>query len=285
MHNVRMRSALVGLLIAVAPTHVDGQPAPDSTSWGGSRALVSRRDLTIGGGFVLATLATMPFDLRLTHWMRRPSLQQSQVLSSGATAFRGLGGPGTIVIGVATYGAGLLTQNRTVADVGLHTTGAIVASAAVGSLLKGVIGRARPYAVADSTSTDYALGRGFAKGSAFQSLPSGHTTAAFAVAAVLASESRHRWPTRARIIAPLAYGAASLVGLSRIYNNAHWASDAMLGAGIGIVSGYSVVRFQHAHPDNWIDSALLPSRHAIAISPRFPGRPGEAPGVELSLRF
>lgn len=281
-----LRSVSVGLFVAFAPLHAGAQPTPDSTSWGGaSRALVTHRDLALAGVFSAATLVAMPFDVRVTRWLRRPSLQKSPGLSNTATAFRHLGGSGTILIGVATYGTGLAMKNRTLADVGLHTTGALVASSAVGSVMKRVLGRARPYAVADSTSTSYALGRGFTKGSAFQSMPSGHTTAAFAVASVLASESRHRWPRRARIIAPLAYGAASLVALSRIYSNSHWASDVTLGAGIGIVSGYSVVRFQHTHPDNWVDTSLLPSRHALEITPWFSGRSAEAYGVGVTLRF
>ena len=43
------------------------------------------------------------------------------------------------------------------------------------------------------------------------------------------------------------YGGATLVGLSRMYNNAHWASDVTLGAAIGTFSGIKVVRFNHSH--------------------------------------
>ena len=53
------------------------------------------------------------------------------------------------------------------------------------------------------------------------------------------------------------YGGATLVGLSRMYNNAHWASDVALGAAIGTFSGIKVVRYSHAHPNNFIDRALL----------------------------
>jgi hypothetical protein len=42
-----------------------------------------------------------------------------------------------------------------------------------------------------------------------------------------------------------------------MYNNAHWASDVALGAAIGTFSGIKVVRYSHAHPNNFIDRALL----------------------------
>jgi membrane-associated phospholipid phosphatase len=53
------------------------------------------------------------------------------------------------------------------------------------------------------------------------------------------------------------YGSATLIGLSRMYNDQHWASDVMLAAGIGTLSGITVVRFNHAHPRNVINRWFL----------------------------
>jgi membrane-associated phospholipid phosphatase len=53
------------------------------------------------------------------------------------------------------------------------------------------------------------------------------------------------------------YGGATLVGLSRMYNNLHWASDVLGGAAIGTLLGLKVVKYHHSHPDNAIDRALL----------------------------
>jgi hypothetical protein len=53
------------------------------------------------------------------------------------------------------------------------------------------------------------------------------------------------------------YGGATLIGLSRMYDNHHWASDVVLGAAIGTFAGRKIVRFHHSHPGNDIDRILL----------------------------
>jgi membrane-associated phospholipid phosphatase len=60
------------------------------------------------------------------------------------------------------------------------------------------------------------------------SFSSGHTAAAFSVATVFADEYKDNL-----FIPPLAYGLATLTGLSRIYSNEHWASDVFFGAALG----------------------------------------------------
>ncbi len=77
---------------------------------------------------------------------------------------------------------------------------------------------------------------------AYTSFPSGHTTVAFAAATVFAMEYKDtKW-------APiLAYSAASLIGLSRIMQNAHWASDVLVGAALGYLCGRQVVNNYHRY--------------------------------------
>ncbi len=67
------------------------------------------------------------------------------------------------------------------------------------------------------------------------SLPSGHASSAFAVATVIASEYDN-------IIVPtLAYGIATITALNRVTHNAHWSSDAFIGAAIGYFTGKAIV--------------------------------------------
>lgn len=71
------------------------------------------------------------------------------------------------------------------------------------------------------------------------SFPSGHTTAAFAVATVFAHRYRqHRW------VPWVAYGAAAAVGFSRVTLQSHFPSDVFLGAALG----YSISRFVVLRP-------------------------------------
>src|SRR5262249_30402974 len=73
------------------------------------------------------------------------------------------------------------------------------------------------------------------------------------------SESQRWSPHAVWYVAPVMYGGAALVGVSRMYNIAHWASDVVLGAGIGTFPGIKVVRYSRGHSNNPIDRWLLGS--------------------------
>jgi hypothetical protein len=69
------------------------------------------------------------------------------------------------------------------------------------------------------------------------SFPSGHTTASFAVASVIATQYRDiKW------VPVAAYSVATLAGLSRVYDNRHWLSDVAGGAVVGTIVGNFVSR-------------------------------------------
>lgn len=67
--------------------------------------------------------------------------------------------------------------------------------------------------------------------SSFESMPSGHTSFAFTNAAVLYNEFKDTSP----IIAYSGYAFATTTGVFRVLNNAHYVSDVLVGAGIGIL--------------------------------------------------
>jgi hypothetical protein len=64
------------------------------------------------------------------------------------------------------------------------------------------------------------------------SFPSGHTASAFVAAEFLHQE----YGDKSVWISIGGYGMASLIGVARVYNNRHWVSDVVAGAGIGILS-------------------------------------------------
>ncbi|HYM93481.1 MAG TPA: phosphatase PAP2 family protein [Chitinophagaceae bacterium] len=66
----------------------------------------------------------------------------------------------------------------------------------------------------------------------YYSFPSGHTATAFAGAEFLRQEYKDVSPW----IGYAGYGIATITGILRMYNNKHWLSDVITGAGFGILS-------------------------------------------------
>lgn len=69
-------------------------------------------------------------------------------------------------------------------------------------------------------------------GSGYNSFPSGHTATAFAAAEFLHQEYKDVSPW----YGVAGYAVAAATGTLRMYNNKHWLSDVVAGAGIGILS-------------------------------------------------
>jgi membrane-associated phospholipid phosphatase len=218
------------------------------------RPLFTAADALLAGGILLGARLTHPLD---AHYMRRlqdSSTQANRKLQLLSRVVRTTAAPGAWIIGGTMYTAGRLAKNTKLADLGLHGTEALLVGELTATLLKGTIGRARPYV--NGNPNDYGLGRGFRSGN-YKSFPSGHSVAAFAAAAAVSSETS-RWAPGSRwIVGPVMYGGAALVGASRMYNNQHWASDVIVGAGIGTLAGLKVVRYHHSHPGNRLDRWLL----------------------------
>jgi membrane-associated phospholipid phosphatase len=79
-------------------------------------------------------------------------------------------------------------------------------------------------------------------GSSDNSMPSGHTAQAFVSATLLDMEYRETSPW----ISVGGYICATATGFLRVDNNRHWASDVLIGAGIGIAS-VKVVYLTHRY--------------------------------------
>jgi hypothetical protein len=70
----------------------------------------------------------------------------------------------------------------------------------------------------------------------FDAFPSGHTSAAFSIATVFAMQY-----SDTKAVPIIAYTVASLVGISRLTEHEHWASDVFVGGCIGYLCGRQVV--------------------------------------------
>ena len=109
-----------------------------------------------------------------------------------------------------------------------------------------MVGRARP-SITDDPG-DFAPGSGFTN-TERGAFPSGHTSSAFALAAVLHSEFARRASPFRIPVAVLAYGSASVAGLARVEDNRHWATDVLAGAALGYLIGENVVEFAYRNAD------------------------------------
>ena len=97
------------------------------------------------------------------------------------------------------------------------------------SALKEIAGRERPYATADAD----------AWGEDGDSFPSMHTAAAFAIGTVLAESGndRVRWLRRT-----IGYGLAAGTAYARMDHDAHWLSDTVAGAALGLATARFVMK-------------------------------------------
>lgn len=115
----------------------------------------------------------------------------------------------------------------------------VIAAGLVTPLIKEAGGRVRPRDQVGGLET----GNQFQPFSGNHSFPSGHTTQAFAVASVVAEHYPNPWARG------VSYGLASLVGLSRVQDDAHYASDVAAGAAIGFFIGRKVARLNQGKRD------------------------------------
>ena len=237
--TVIRRPSTTGVVLSAPGTQV-----PDSAL---KKPIITPLEAYTFGGVLAGALAFMPYDVRITAWTRQPGLQNSKGLKGAMTAAANLGDPGSFIVDVALWGGGRLFKNRNVEGDGKQAFEAAVVSGVATQLLKMAVGRARPY-VDPVNSADFKLGRGFPNHDRFESFPSGHSTAGFAFATVITTRVARRDPRLAKWLGPILYGAASLTGLARIYQNQHWAGDIVAGAAVGTISGLAVVRWNDRHP-------------------------------------
>ena len=64
--------------------------------------------------------------------------------------------------------------------------------------------------------------------SKYDAFPSGHTIAIWSVATVIAKQYNN-----IKVVPPICYGFATIVGISRVTEDTHWISDCILGAALG----------------------------------------------------
>jgi membrane-associated phospholipid phosphatase len=169
--------------------------------------------------------------------IRKPIREHgNQTLDKIANVGSSIGNP-LLHIGMAgmVYGGGVLADSQKWQETGKMLGEAVLLADAATLVLKESIGRGRPYVNGDKGNF-----KPLQFDSDYDSLPSMHTASSFAAASIMSGASESLWAKAAY------YSAATFVGLSRMVDDQHWASDVILGAAIGELCGRIVAR-HHAN--------------------------------------
>ena len=258
----RIRRTIVALVLGVGvvrPSPLASQDVKDprDTTHAQKQApFFIAKDAYLALGFIVGTGLMIPLDRHIATKLRDSSTQANHFFKNASTGVEVIASPGAYIIGGGLYAVGMLARKDRIADLGWHGTEAVLFAQGVTYVLKGVVGRQRPFLSDGRDPDNFTIGKGFRSGD-WTSFPSGHTSTAFAAASAVTNETTRWWPRSTWIVGPLMYGGATAVGLSRMYHSRHWGSDVVIGAAIGTFSGRKVVQYAHGHPGNRIDRFLL----------------------------
>jgi PAP2 superfamily len=186
-------------------------------------------------GITAGLIALDPTDTPLfqrVSYQQNPAVHGISHVLSGTTT-----GLAIAAVPISFYIAGLVHKDSYASNTALLAGEAVVNAEIVTIALKDLDRRLTPGEVGPNGNfSDTWLRTQNRSVGGFGSFPSGHTAAAFSVATVFAERYRHhRW-------APfVAYGLASVVGLSRLNAQAHFPSDVFFGAALGFSISHFVV--------------------------------------------
>jgi PAP2 superfamily protein len=190
-------------------------------------------------------------------------VKASKVISHAGSVY-GLG-----AVAGTFYLIGRKNNDYRARETGLLSAEALVNSIIAGVALKGITQRARPMDGRERSEF-------FDGGSSF---PSGHSTQAWAVAAVIAHEYKDR-----PAVQIAAYGIASAVSVARFTGHKHYLSDVLAGSALGFSIGKFVY---HAHHRETLteddDGGIVKSRWPL-ITPQY-SRQTRQYGVALTWNF
>lgn len=193
-------------------------------------------NLLLTFGFISAVGVTYAFDTDIRNQFNR---SKNSSLDIAADIGAIMGDP-YLHLGIAAlvYGGAIANDSAKWKEVGEMLGEALILADTSTLILKEVTGRGRPLVTVHKG--DF---KPFEFKNNYDAFPSMHTASSFAMASVLASTSE------SMALKISSYGAATVVGLSRIYQNKHWASDTLLAAILGELSGRIVTSY-HAGNKN-----------------------------------
>ncbi len=179
--------------------------------------------ITLGALFVTSAAVYLKDEsIRVNSFKQRSEMNND--ISDAAKLYGEIAAP--VIIGGGIYTAGLFSKNEYIRVTGRMVFESVLYSGIVTNVFKTVIGRSRPQK--EEGSQFYRL-LSFNTGNT--SMPSGHSTVAFAVSSVLANRINNTFASIGL------YTLAGITALSRVYHDEHWASDVLLGSAVGYFIG------------------------------------------------
>jgi membrane-associated phospholipid phosphatase len=258
----RTTASLAAALVA-APTILLSQ-TPESGRAGGRTPVIGWLEAGVLGVGLAGSLALMNADARIARRLQSDRYQRNDTYQDIARYASKVNEKSLFAAGIVTYGVARLAHApRTTTDIALHTTESIFIASATATVVRGILGRSRPFVTADSDAYDYRPGKGFRE-LKYRAYPSIHAAASFATAAALTAETARHSRRAAWVVGPIGYAIAATPGLSRMFADKHWASDVFMGSALGAAAGWATTRYNHHRPDNRLDRALLGAMPATA---------------------
>lgn len=190
-------------------------------------------------GAVLATFGTLfAFDNQIRHFAQDHRCLSTNSIANWVQPF----GDGYYVLPALAGGylAGKVTDNPHLQQATMVSIESFALAGIIVEIGKFTFHRYRP----SQSASAYKFGGPSFRNNDHLSLPSGDAVVAWSVASAMS----HEYPDQ-HWLPPVAYGLATLVGLERINNNAHFASDVFLGSAIGYFTGAFLARI-HPSPDS-----------------------------------
>lgn len=190
------------------------------------------------GLFSVALGTTLLLDRPINEEMQRLRAKSGAIRNSSPVITQLGGFTGLAVVGgFGIYG--LIAKDQKMKTTVLLASQSFLIAGVSTAGLKMITGRTRPDFFNRWKGPDYyfktnASINGYCP--EYNSFPSGHTSTAFSIATIFAKQySNKKW------VPAVSYGLASMVGVTRVIENRHWASDVLAGAALGYLCGNLVM--------------------------------------------
>jgi membrane-associated phospholipid phosphatase len=209
----------------------------------------------VGTGLIIA------YDKPLFENVQTLTKNNPGLIDAGSFITHGGEATGTLGIAGLLLAGGLIFNDPKAKETGILAAEAFLHTGLVVYVTKLIFGRERP--LSESMNGDFTFMSKALINSDHNSFPSGHSTSAWAVATVIATEYRSTmW------VPVLAYASAASVSASRVVLHKHWPADVAAGGLLGYAIGRLVVAEHHKR---WsvLPTATLNKNIGINFSAQF----------------